>query len=171
MVKVLPFTFEKCFGPFSMLLVKGSSETWLFRYLPTTFFGVCKFKNTRATRAIFFFLKMFKIESKFSKCKPNLKKIFPFWDNCIWKRCNKLPLWRRVYLSSAFNGLTNSPKILHISQKDVLSPNCFKGINKYGKGALVHISTFFPRFSMLLVEESSETGLFRHLYNHVFRNP
>ena len=27
----------------------------------------------------------------------------------------------------------------------------------------------FAPFTMLLVEGSSETGLFRHLYNHIFR--
>ena len=31
MVKVLPFSFEQCFGTFTMLLVEDSSETGLFR--------------------------------------------------------------------------------------------------------------------------------------------
>ena len=42
-------------------------EEFLDIYL-TTFFGVDKFKNTSAMRVIFF-LKIFKIESKFTKCK------------------------------------------------------------------------------------------------------
>ena len=29
----------------------------------------------------------------------------------------------------------------------------------------------FGQFTMLLVEGSSETGVFRHLSNHVFRSP
>ena len=33
MVKGLSFSFEQCFGPFTMLLVKGFSETGLFRHL------------------------------------------------------------------------------------------------------------------------------------------
>ena len=33
MVKVLLFSFQQCFGPFTMLLVEGSSETELFRHL------------------------------------------------------------------------------------------------------------------------------------------
>ena len=32
-VKVLPFSFEQCFGPFTILLVKGSSKTGLFSHL------------------------------------------------------------------------------------------------------------------------------------------
>ena len=33
MVKALSFSFEQCFGPFTMLLVEGSFETRLFRHL------------------------------------------------------------------------------------------------------------------------------------------
>ena len=39
MVKVLLLSFEQYFGPFIMLLVKGSSETELLRYLPNHVFG------------------------------------------------------------------------------------------------------------------------------------
>ena len=56
--------------------------------------------------------------------KKNSQKIFSFWDNSIWKCCNKVPLSRREYLSSAVNVLTNSPKILHISQRDFFKSNC-----------------------------------------------
>ena len=58
----------------------------------TTFFGVCKFKNTSAIRVILF-LKMFKTESKFRKCKM------------------------------AVNGLINTRKVLHITQKDFFNRN------------------------------------------------
>ena len=33
MVKFMSFSFEQCFGPFTMLLVEGSCETGLFRHL------------------------------------------------------------------------------------------------------------------------------------------
>ena len=66
MVKVLSFRFQQCFGPFTMLLVEGSSERDFLDIYLTTFFGVRKFKNTSAMRVIFF-LEMFKIESKFRK--------------------------------------------------------------------------------------------------------
>ena len=45
------------------------------------------------------------------------------------------------------------------------------GINKYGKGGAVQISTVLNLFTMLLLEGSSETELFRHLSNHVFPSP
>ena len=76
----------------------------------TTFFGVPKFKNTSAVRVILFF-KMFKIESIFRKCLEKLENRFRFWDNLIWKCCNKLPLLGREYLSFAVNGLKKSQKI------------------------------------------------------------
>ena len=48
----------------------------------TTFFGDRKFKNPSAMRIIFF-LKMFKIESKYRKGKKNSENVFNFWDNSI----------------------------------------------------------------------------------------
>ena len=90
----------------------------------TTFFVVCKFKNTSAIRLISF-LKMFKIECQFRNWKKkNWEKIFRSWVNCIWKCCYKLSLLRREYLPSAVNGLTNSPKILHITKRDFFNLNC-----------------------------------------------
>ena len=41
--------------------------------------------------------------------------------------------------------------------------------NEYDKGAVMEVSTVPGHVKMLLVEWSSETGLFRHLSNHVFR--
>ena len=51
-------------------------SNWFFLdiYL-TAFFGVPKFKNTSPMRIIFF-LKIFKMESKFAKCKKKLRKDF-----------------------------------------------------------------------------------------------
>ena len=126
MVKVLSFSFGQCFCPFPTLLVEGSSEARLLRDLYNHVFQVCKFKNTSAMTVIFF-MKMFKIECKFTKCKKkkkNWEKFFRLWDNCIWKGCNKLPLLRRNYLSSAISGLKNSPKILNTTQTEFLNPNC-----------------------------------------------
>ena len=67
MVKVLSFSFELCFCPFTMLPLEGYSETGVFFdiYL-TTFFGVGKFKNTSSIRVILF-KKIFKIDSRFLK--------------------------------------------------------------------------------------------------------
>ena len=58
------------------------------------------------------------------KKKKMQKLFFVCWDNCIGKCCNKLSLLRREYLLSAVNGLGNSPKILDITQTDLLNLNC-----------------------------------------------
>ena len=123
MVKVLPFRFEQCFGPFTMSLVEGSSERGLFRHLSNHIFRSPEGRKYISDEGHFFF-KRFKIESKFLKCKKNFENIFVFWDNYIWKCWNKLFLLRREYLLLAVNGLTNSPKILHIIQRDLFQLSC-----------------------------------------------
>ena len=123
MVKVLSFRLQQCFGTFNMLLVEGPFETEFLDIFLTTFSLVHKFKNTWAMRVIFF-LKLVKIESKFRKWKKNLEIFFRFWDKCIWICFSKLPPLRRECLSSAVNGLTKSPKILHITKRDFFNPNC-----------------------------------------------
>ena len=60
---------------------------------------------------------MFKIESKFRNLKKKSEILFRFWDICIWILCYKFYSLRRECLLSAVNGLTNSPKILHITQR------------------------------------------------------
>ena len=60
MVKVLSFRFQQCFGPFTMLLVEGSSERDFLDIYLTTFFGVRKFKNLHL-----------------ENCKKNSENIFP----------------------------------------------------------------------------------------------
>ena len=69
---------------------------------------------------------MLKIEFKFQNAEKNSKNIFGFWDICRWKCYNKFPLWWREYLSSKVNELRNSPKILHISKRDLFKLNCFR---------------------------------------------
>ena len=50
-----------------------------------------------------------------------------------------------------------------ISKSETFSKSiAFKLIKKYGKGAVIQISTYLDPFTMLLFEGSSETGLFRH---------
>ena len=118
MVKLLSFRFQQCFGPFTMSLVRGSSELGLFRHLSNHIFWSRKFENKSALRVISF-LKNFKIESKFKKIQIKIQKI-SFVSKIIASK-NKLPLLRRKYLSSAVNGITNSPQILHITQRGFLN--------------------------------------------------
>ena len=56
--------------------------------------------------------------------EKNLEYIFLFLDNCMGKYCFKFSLLRREYLPSAGNRLTNSPKILQITQRDFGNLNC-----------------------------------------------
>ena len=139
MVKVLPFRFQNSFPCY---LSKGPLKWDFLHIYLTTVFRVRKIKNPSAMRVIFFF-KIFKIESKFGKWEKKSRKSFFFWDNCIWRCCNKLPLLRRVYFSSAVSYLTNSPKFC-ISLRETF-PNwiAFTVINKPRKVAVVQISTVF----------------------------
>ena len=73
MGKLLSFRLEQCFGPFTMLFFAENSETGLFRIYLITFLGVGKVKNTSAIRFIFS-LKIFKIESRLSKCAKRIGK-------------------------------------------------------------------------------------------------
>ena len=136
----------KCFsGHLPCYLLKGPLRRDFLDIYLTTCFGVRNFKNRSAMRVIFCF-NMYQIESKFRKCKNRLKNILFFGDNCSLKCCFNLFLLRRKYLLSAVNGLTNSSKILHITQTDFFNLNWFTGINKYDKGAVVQISTVFSPF-------------------------
>ena len=59
---------------------------------------------------------------------------------------------------------------LSISIREVFSNSVpLNVINNYHQGAVKRISTEFGPFPMLLFKGSSETGIFRHLSNHVFR--
>ena len=62
------FSFEKCFGQFAVYFLKGRLKRDFLGIYLETFFGNRKFKNPSAMSVIFF-LKMFKIESKFRKSK------------------------------------------------------------------------------------------------------
>ena len=54
-----------------------------------------------------------------------------------------MPLVTRQYLSSAINGLRNSPKIFNIIKRDFFNPNCVHRINKYGQGDFFQLWTVF----------------------------
>ena len=51
------------------------------------------------------------------------ENIFRFWDNFISKCCHELALQRREYLLLSVNGLTNSRKILHVTEREFFNPN------------------------------------------------
>ena len=124
MIKVLSFSFEQSFGPFTMLLVEGSSETGLFRHLSNLVFQSL-YVSSEIPQLWWssFFLEMFKIECKFIKFKKNLRNFLRFWDNCVWKCYYKKSLLRREYLLSAVDGLSNSRETFNITLWDYLNLN------------------------------------------------
>ena len=122
MITVLWCIFQQCLGRFTIFLVEASSETWLFRHLSDYVFGVRNFENTKSMRVIFL-SKMLKMLSIFEKCNKRLKKVFSFWDICIWIGIVKLSLLRTGYFSSVCNVLTSSPKILHVNKRDFYQHN------------------------------------------------
>ena len=144
MENVLWLSFQKCLGLFVMLLVEVSFETLLFRHLSNHVFGNPSVQKYIRYEGHLFFQNVqnwIYISKMHQKCG---KMFFCYWDNWIWRCCNKLSLLRREYLLSGVNVLTNSPKILHITQRESFSKWIpFRVINKYGKGAGVHISTVF----------------------------
>ena len=114
---VLWCRFQWCLGTFSILLVKASSETRLFRHLSDYVFGVpiSKMQNLWGS---FFNLKCLKVNLDFKDAAKNREKAFSFLDNCIGGGILNLSLWRTSYFSSAANVLTSSPKILDVNKRD-----------------------------------------------------
>ena len=56
---------------------------------------------------------------RFKKAITYSKKVFSFWNKCIWNGCGKFSLLWREYLSSIVNVLTNSPKISDLTKREV----------------------------------------------------
>ena len=77
MVQALWFSLEQCFGPFTMVLVEGSSEMGLFRHLSNQVFQSLPDQKYISDEFHPFF-KMFKIESKLAKGKKKFRKCFWF---------------------------------------------------------------------------------------------
>ena len=118
-----------------------------------------------------FFWKYSEMNLTLENVKKKSGNILGCWDNCIRKCCDKLSLLRTEYLLSAVNGLTNSPKILYITQRDFINPNSPQGSINMVKLLPFRFQQCFGAFTMLLVDGSSETGLFIHLTKHVFWSP
>ena len=115
-VKVLSFRFQQCFDPFAIFSVEQSFETRLFKHLSNNVFRSWYFHKYISYEGHLFW-QMFKIWSRFGKCKKNWEKFFCFWDTCIWIRSVKLSLLSTSCLSSEVNVLRNSLRILYITKR------------------------------------------------------
>ena len=71
------------------------------------------------------------------------KKIFPSLDNCISIGSRKFSQFRRGYLSTTLNVLTNTPEISHIPKRDIFQICFLQSDEKYEKIALMQISQVF----------------------------
>ena len=146
MVKVLSSRFQQCFSPFTMLLVEGSSETVIFRYLFNNVFRSPNVQKYISYEGRLFFLKRVKSESSLSL----KKRILVIGSQCVNKISQDFAFaWERLFPTDVFSQWS-------INMVTVLS---------------FIFQQCFGMFTMLLVEGSSEAGLFRHLSNHVFQNP
>ena len=79
------------------------------------------------------------------------------------KCCYKLSLIRREYLLCALNGLTNSPKIFHSTQKNFLNVSSFHrdpGSNKYSKGVVVQVLKVFTPAYYVACRRDVSNGTF-----------
>ena len=102
--------FQQCLGALTMLLLKGFSETGLFRHLSDYVLRVRNFEITKSMRVISF-VKMFKISSRFYKWSNKLRKSYFLWDIGVWISIVKLSLLTTGFFSSTANVFRSSPKI------------------------------------------------------------
>ena len=115
-----------------------------------------------------FFRKGSKIQIDFKNSARSWEQLFRFSDNCIWIGIVKLSLLRTGYFPLVVNVLKSSPKIL-ACQEERRFPTQF-----IWQWSMIMIKVLWSRFqqclcpfTMLLVEASSGTRLFRHLSKRV----
>ena len=72
-----------------------------------------------------------------------LKKSFSFLDNCICTVCGKFSLEQTEYLLLALNVLTDTPKILDITNGDIFQLNLCQCDKKYDKSVAMPILAVF----------------------------
>ena len=111
------------FGPLCNLfcgkdLLKGILQT----FIESPFSEMVIWKIDRLWGSNFFW-KSAKFNVDFKNAEINSEKVFCFWDNRIWNGCVKLSLYRRQYLSSSVNVLTNNLKNLQSTKMDFFQLN------------------------------------------------
>ena len=122
--------------------LKGPLKRDFLEFIYPRFSGLVKSKIRQLSGSSFLW-KYSKLNLDFQNAQKKLKKVFCFWDNCIWRCCIKLPLLRRECLSLGVNVLTSSPNMMHITRESFSLWIVFAVISKYGKGAVVKISKVF----------------------------
>ena len=164
MVKVLWSRFQQFFRKFTRFLVEASSETRLFRHLSDYDFGVRNLENRKCMRVIFF-SKYLEFNLDFKNAAKNPEKYFCFWDNCIWILSLSFLL---IFTGSQYVNMQSQDLACQYKRFFRLQFLCQWTMNMI-KVLWCRFQQCSGTFTVLLVERSSETGLFRHLSNHVFR--
>ena len=159
MVKVLSSTLQQCLGPFTMLLVEGTSETGFLRHL-----------SNHLLRSPYF--RKYIGFATFGYARKNWEKVFCFWDICILTCCNKLSLFKKKML---FLGSQCVKKQSYYFVYNQERPFETKSHSQWPIN-MVKLLPFrfqqcFGTFTVWVFKGSSEMGLFRHLCNHVLCSP
>ena len=95
MTKLLPSTFQQCFGHFNMLTVHKCSDTGLFRHLNNHVFCSLAFRKEFSHEVRPFLIKCSKLDVDVRIGEKKKKNILCFGDNCIRIGSVKyLLLWR-----------------------------------------------------------------------------
>ena len=158
--------FNSVLSPLQCCLLKGTlKRDFSDIYLTTHFESVIS--EIDQVWGSHFFWKCLKFNVDFKNAKTSSQNNFCFWDNCIWIGSLKLSLLIIKRFSSAIDMLTNSLRTLHITKRDFFPTH----LPPQWSINMVYVMSFrfqqcLVPLTMLLVEESSETGLFRHLFNH-----
>ena len=146
---------------FTMLLAKGFSQGGFFDiYLTTCLESVIsEIQNLWGPS---FFKKHFKFNLHYKNAVKNWEKVFFFWDNCIWIGIIKLSLLRTGYIWLAAQDLICQSERLFLNQLT------WQWSMNMPKLLWCWFQQCFGTFTMLLVDGSSKTRLFRHLSDHAF---
>ena len=121
--KVQPWRFQRCFGPFTMLLVEESFKMGLFRHLSNHIFRSPYFEKYISYGDHLFVQNI----QNLIYISKTLKKIWQISlcviDNCIWISSVKWSLLRGECLSSVVNVLIGSPKNFYITKRNFFQLN------------------------------------------------
>ena len=122
--KFWPSCFNSVCVCLQCLLSKGPLKLDFLDIYLTTYFGV-RNSGTASARRVIFFWKCSNFNLNLKNAEKSLEKVFCFLDRSIWICYVELSALTRLYLPSAVNMSTKSPKILHITKRDFIYLNQF----------------------------------------------
>ena len=155
-------------GMLTMLLAERSFEAGFFRHLSNRALRIRNFGNTKAVRVIFFFFKYSKFNLDLKNAAKSWQKLFCFSDNCIWIGIVKMSLFRTGYFSSVANVLTRYPQIWYVNKGDFFEKNFLASDQRVWYSCYDIAVACLGTSTILLVEASSETWIFRDLSDSDF---